>query len=476
MDRTLLSILVPVYNERYTIEDVLHALANAPLPEGVDREIVVVDDGSTDGTRDVLAGLDGEIPGLRLHPHDHNQGKGAAICTAISAATGDIAIIQDADLEYDPAEIQDVIRPILQGDADAVYGSRFLPRSRKRVLQYWHSVGNRFLTALSNMCTDLDLTDMETCYKAVKLPVLRSIPIRSKRFGIEPELTAKLAKRGLRLYEVPISYHGRTYHQGKKITWRDGIKAVFTILYFTLVDDLYDERYTQGMLSSLSRTHRLDRWTADMVRPHLGDRVLELGAGLGSLTVQLLPRESYCATDTNPLHLDFLATLFARQPRVAVRRLAADDPVDFSGLEERFDTVAALSVLERVEDEEQMLRNIHTALEPGGRAVVLVPRGHRLHGSYDRALGYRRRYEAAELRDKLEAAGLAVERCFTFNRVAVPAWFLNSRLLRRKRFTRIQLKLFDATLWLWRRIDRVFPWKGLSLVAVARKAEGARAP
>jgi glycosyltransferase involved in cell wall biosynthesis len=224
-DRITLSVLIPVFNERATVERLLERVRASPLR----LEVIVVDDGSTDGTRELLPDLQerGLIDTLVLHPE--NRGKGAALRTGLERATGDVVVVQDADLEYDPAEYPVLVEPILRGQADAVYGSRFLSGPH-RVLYFWHSVGNRVLTLMSNVFTDLNLTDMETCYKVIRRDLLQSFPLRSNRFGFEPEVTARLAQSGARIYEVPISYHGRSYAEGKKIGWRDGVSAIWTIL------------------------------------------------------------------------------------------------------------------------------------------------------------------------------------------------------------------------------------------------------
>ncbi len=229
-----LSVVVPAYNEKNTVEKLIERVAAAPLPEGIELEIVAVDDGSADGTLDELRRIEstGQFPML-LKVHGENRGKGAAIRTGIGAASGDILLIQDADLEYDPREYRALLAPILDGDADVVYGSRFLGGPH-RVLYFWHSLGNRFLTTLSNMLTDLNLSDMETCYKVFRREAIEGLVLRSNRFGIEPELTARFSQRELRIYEIPISYRGRTYAEGKKIGWKDGISAIWAILRYNL--------------------------------------------------------------------------------------------------------------------------------------------------------------------------------------------------------------------------------------------------
>ncbi len=234
MDHGTLSIVIPVYNEQATLDPLVEAVIAADLGD-IGREIIVVDDGSTDRTGEIAEDIARRKTQVRVLRHPRNQGKGAALRSGFAECTGDWVVIQDADLEYDPGDLRRLLAPLRQGKADVVYGSRFLPSGAHRVLYYWHSVGNNLLTTLSNMCTDLNLTDMETCYKMFRRDILTQIRIEEDRFGFEPEITAKVARLKCRIYEVGISYYGRTYEEGKKIGWRDGLHALWCILKYNLL-------------------------------------------------------------------------------------------------------------------------------------------------------------------------------------------------------------------------------------------------
>jgi len=229
-----LSVVMPVYNEKATLREVISRVLAVPL----DIELICVDDGSSDGSREILSSLQANHPQIRVIFQPRNMGKGAALRRGIQESLGDFVIIQDADLEYDPGDYPLLLRPLLDGKADVVYGSRFLGSGPHRVLYFWHSVGNWILTLLSNALTNVNLSDMETCYKVFRREILQSIPIEEDRFGFEPEITVKIAKRRLRIYEVGISYWGRTYEEGKKIGWKDGVRALFCLLKYTLTEPL----------------------------------------------------------------------------------------------------------------------------------------------------------------------------------------------------------------------------------------------
>jgi glycosyltransferase involved in cell wall biosynthesis len=470
LDSRLLSILVPLYNEEEFVGALLDRVLEAPLPEGMAREIIVVDDGSTDSSPEIVAGLAAQHTEIRLVHHDRNRGKGAAIRTAVELASGDYCVIQDSDLEYDPREYAALLRPLLEGKADVVYGSRFMIVGERRVLYFWHSIANRMLTGFCNLVADLNLTDMETCYKAFRTSLLKSIPLRCNRFGIEPELTIKVARRQARVYEIPISYHGRTYEEGKKIGLKDAIQAVFVILRYAFTNDLYTDAGPLT-LQALSKAVKFNQWMGDTIRPYLGERVLEIGAGTGNLTRVLLPRrKSYVASDIDEEHLTRLSNRFQHRHNLQVRRCDLSNSSDFVSLAGSVDTVVCLNVVEHIEDDMLALRNIYSALEEGGRAIILVPHGQEVYGTLDTALGHFRRYSHAALQQRMEQAGFRVEKILDFNRISRPGWYVSGKIFKRKTLGAVQMSLFDRLVWLWRRIDGPLPWPPTSIIAIGIKA------
>jgi SAM-dependent methyltransferase len=284
----------------------------------------------------------------------------------------------------------------------------------------------------------------------------------------------KSAKRKLRIYEVPISYHGRTYEEGKKIGWKDGLRALAVIFKFWLIDDLYAAPYGRGVLNNLTGTPQYLSWLARKLRPHIGDEVLEVGAGIGNIVGRLMARRMfYMAAEKDPLHLHGLRNRFLRTPNVAVERIDPEVPADLAGLEGRFDTVLCLNVLEYLDDPGRVLDSLRSTLKPNGVLVVLVPCGPRLFGTLDRSLGHKRRYNSRDARQLLESHGFAVETASSFNKIGAPPWWAYSRLLGSRNINKLVLKIFDKTVWIWRRLDWLMPWPGLSLIMVARKRGGA---
>jgi 2-polyprenyl-3-methyl-5-hydroxy-6-metoxy-1,4-benzoquinol methylase len=473
MQTATLSILIPLYNEEEFITELLTRVLAAPLPAGLDREIIIVDDCSTDDSVELAEAFIAAHPEIRimLLRQSPNRGKGAAIRKAIEAATGEFGIVQDADLEYNPAEIGKLMGPLLRGDADAVFGSRFLVAGETRVLYFWHSVANAGLTLLCNIASDLNLTDMETCYKAFRTALVKSIPLTSERFGMEPELTIKLARRKARIYEIPISYYGRTYEEGKKIGLKDAFEALWVILRSRFTSQLYKDAVPH-VLEMLSIAPCFHRWMADTISPYMGTRVLEIGAGMGNLSRLLCRRRKrYIATDLNAEYVEQLRMAFRHRPLVEVARLDTENPDDFRPFEGTLDTVICLHILEHLADDRAALGRMRTLLQPGGRLILLAPNDPSAFGTLDTALGHQRRYTKGQLTRQLEETGYDVEQILDFNRISMPGWKIAGRILKLGTVSTAALKIFDRFVWLWRKIDSGLPWEPMSIVAIARRRE-----
>ena len=466
-----------VYNERAFIRKCVQNILDASLPEGLESELVIVDDCSTDGTFEILQDLEREHPeSIRLLRQDRNRGKGAAIRRAISVMRGDIAVFQDADLEYDPNEYSRLLEPILDGHADVVYGSRFALSTRRRALNFHHFLGNQLITFLSNLCTGLTLTDIETCYKAFRADILRTIPIRSNRFGLEPEITAKVAKRNCIVYEIPISYYGRTYLEGKKANWKDGIAALYVILKFKLLDDCYEERLGHAILHELTATRRFTAWLTKFIAPWLGQRILETGSGIGNISRQLPKRELLTVSDCDEQYIEILTQAFRNYGMVRVARLDVTREEGFDELAGQYDSVVCLNVLEHVQGAVDALRRMATALCEGGHLIVQVPQYRFLMSRLDRELGHLRRYSRREIVQKMESAGLSVRRVFNVNALGVLGWLVNNRLLGRTTFGKFQLKIYDMLVPFTGMLEKLLPHPGLSIVVVAQKPPAERLP
>ena len=380
---------------------------------------------------------------------------------------GDVAVFQDADLEYDPDDYGRLLAPILGGRADVVFGSRFTGVERK-VLYFWHTTANRLLTLVSNMLNDTNWTDMETCYKAFAAEQLRSIPLESDRFGIEPEIAAKVAKNHLRMFEVPISYNGRTYEEGKKITWKDGAAALWFIFKYR-----FSSRYSDPgkvTLDAMERAPKFNHLMYESVKPWLGQRVVELGVGRGNLSRFIRRHEHVLLTD---YRLDYLRELQQKWRHCADLQIAKLD-MTLAGDYEQLrafspDSIVFLNVLEHIEDDQAVLANLHNVAPLSCRLVILVQPNPKLYSDFDRQLGHFRRYSAGELELKMQRAGWTVERQFFFNKFGVFAWYLANTLGRQKALTPFQLSVYNFLTPLFRILDRILPMKGLSTVVVARK-------
>lgn len=462
-----LSVLIPVYNERWTVEDVIRQVAAVPLP--IEREIVVIDDGSSDGSAELVQSLESEIAGLRLIRQSSNGGKGTAIRRGIEVMTGDVAVIQDADLEYDPSDLPALLQPLLDDQADAVFGSRFAG-SVRRCLPFWHSQINRALTVASNAVTGVSLTDMETGYKLVRADILSELRLRSRSFTFEPELVCRLSQWGARMVEMPIQYHARSFEEGKKIRPRDGIKALLTLLRCRFVDSQYSHYTEDANLRSLRRASNYNSWLADEVEHFLGNRVLDAGAGVGTLSGHLLRRERVVMVDHDEHRTRRLEARFGRRSNVRVEQGALEDRELINRLEgEQLDTILCANTLQQIGPDFLVLRNFHKMLQAGGRCVLVVPIGPALMNRMDRAARHQRRYESWQLAQLMERAGFEVVQQRSFNRLGGLGWWVNGSVVGSQRVGSVQTTLFDKLWPVAKHVDRWLPGPALSALIVGEK-------
>ncbi|MFB3896707.1 MAG: glycosyltransferase [bacterium] len=455
-----LSVVIPVYNEINTLEEILHRVQKVPI----EKEIIIVDDCSTDGTREILQGIKADK--IKVIFHERNQGKGAALQTGFAQVTGDIIIIQDADLEYYPDEYPQLIELIEHGKADVVYGSRFL--GRHRVFLFFHYLSNLFLNFLTNFLYNTNLTDMETCYKAFRREVIQGVHFKSKSFGFEPEFTAYVFRKRYRVYEVPISYDGRGYDEGKKITWKDG----FIALYWLFRGRISRINQEHEELIQLAACKNYTRWIYTKISKYLGQRVFETGAGIGNFTRLILGRQLVITSDADAISIDRLKRKINENNRVHVIQYNLAEPPVMDLKEYRFDTTLCLNVLEHIEDDMQALSNIAAVIEPNGRLIVLAPALTQLYGRLDRAMHHYRRYTKSELENKLNNAGFNIEQSEYFNLLGAIAWWINSVVLRRKNLPRIQLRImnFIVPVLQWFESKITIPF-GMSLIIIAKKKQ-----
>jgi glycosyltransferase involved in cell wall biosynthesis/ubiquinone/menaquinone biosynthesis C-methylase UbiE len=480
MRERLLSVVMPCYNEAGTLTTIAARVLASPYT----AELIIVDDGSTDQTLEEARSLDD--PRVRVIAQGNNRGKGAALRRGFAEVQHPLVIVQDADLEYDPADYDQVLAPLLEDKADVVYGSRFLAGRPHRVLYYWHSVGNKFLTTLSNMFTNLNLTDMETCYKAFRREVIQSFYIEEDRFGFEPEITAKVSRGGWRIYEVGISYAGRTYGEGKKIGWRDGLRASYCIVRYSGLFERKARRLRQvhppaqfdeadvelaEILDNLADGSNYADWIASLAEPWLGARVLEVGAGHGTLTWRLRSHAStVVATELSARAADRLRDRYADDKGVEV--ICGD--IETVTRDAEFDTIVVVNVLEHIEDDEKALRQMASALPTGGHLVLYVPAFEALYSDFDRRIGHFRRYSKHDLRAAALASGLDLAELRYVNSIGAIAWWVVAKQLNQIPTQAGLVQLYDRlAVPVVRAVEAAFhPPFGQSVLCVLRKPSG----
>ena len=454
-----LSIVIPVYNEENTFLELLRWVKE----EKHDKEIIIVDDFSTDGTRDILKDIEVD-PQIKVIYQEKNMGKGAAIREGFKHVSGDIVIIQDADLEYYPDEYAQLVKPIVQGKADVVYGSRFLGSHRAHL--YWHYLGNKMINLITNIVLNTCLTDMMTCYKAFKLDVLKSLELKANRFGIEPEMTAEVFRRGYKVYEVPISYNARGYEEGKNITWKDFFRCVFWLFRA----NLRSNDVGRDTLLKMRVMKNNNQWVFNKFKPFLGAKVLELGSGIGTFSLRIIKHcKELTVSDIDQNHLHLLEERFVGNRRVQVKKIDATH-VDQHVEEESYDSIVSLNMMEHVDDDVSMLKGINKVLKTGGNLLLLVPAHQFLYGSLDEEIDHKRRYSRSELKRKLQQSGFELEKFYHMNMFSTLGWVFNFKILKRKKMPLSTIKLVDKFVPLFETIEKIVPVPfGLSIFVVARK-------
>lgn len=454
-----LSVVIPVYNEIDTILEILQRVKAVPI----DKEIIIVDDYSTDGTREILREIKDD--NIQLILNEENRGKGFSIRKGFEYITGNIVIVQDADLEYYPDEYPILVQKIIEGKADVVYGTRFL--GSRRVFHFYHFLGNGVLNFIANFLYDTNLSDLMSGYKVFRADVLRRLKLRANGFGIEAEITAQILKRKLRVYEVPISYDGRDYDEGKKITWKDFFRSLYWLIKckFESYDVGEDTLYRMRLMKNNNK------WVFEQIKPYLGNNILEIGSGIGNISKFLAHlNRNLILTDINGSYIEYLRHRFIGNPKV---RIISHDisSIDLSHiLPSKIDAVVCINVLEHIKDDDKSLDNIYKILCKSGRLILMVPAIKILYGSLDEKIGHFRRYEKRELVKKLEYKNFAIEKIYYHNLISAMGWFVTGRILRKKLISSFQVKLLDKFIPFFAEMEkRVKIPFGLALMVICKK-------
>lgn len=459
-----LTVIVPVYNEDISLPMSIERLMNVDL----DMEVLIVDDGSTDETPTQIKRLMQRFPAIKALRHRKNMGKGAAIRTALKKASGELVVVHDADMEYDPVELKLLIEPIRKNRADVVFGSRFL--GAHRVFLFWHHIGNKFLSLLANVLYNTNLTDLMTGYKMMRLEHLKSFDLRSNGFEIEAEITAKVFRSKLRVYEIPISYEGRTWVEGKKTYWFDGVRVFLTLIKFRL----WVLSVGEETLNRISKMRKFNWWLFNKFSHHLGDRVLEAGCGTGTLSYYLRNKPLVVCLDYEQHYVERLAREYQHYPNMKfyqtdLNKIDVEPPP-----ENQFDSIICVNVLEHIEHHGRALDGFFKLLKPGGKLMLYVPAHPFLHCEMDDHLGHFRRYTPSLMKELASKHGFEAALVEYANLFGWFGWFLNGKILHKKILGSSQLSFYESLTPIFQFIERSIEKSvglpfGLSLNAVLVK-------
>jgi glycosyltransferase involved in cell wall biosynthesis len=465
-----LSVLMPVHNQHHSLRRIVERVLASPV--GMDIELVIVDDGSEDWSVGKIVELARQYPSIRAVFHPERLGKGAAIRTAIEHMTGEVAIIQEPDPAYDPAQYPQLLDPIRRNVADVVFGSRMAAGGVRRVLSLRRAAGIHFMTSLTNYLFDINLTDAETSYKVFRADILKQTVLRAKGPAIMLELAARMAQWNIRVVEIPISYPRPTLKEEPSVTWSQRLEKIGVLLRTRFIRQQFTTHEGYYILTVHDRARKYNRWLLSRFQRHIGNRVLEAGSGIGTLTDYLADRHRLVCLDYEPFYLRMLRLRFGllenfRAEHFDLTQLKAYDWL----LQEQFDTVICVNVLEHLHNDLGVLHKFHEILVPGGNLILLVPHSRSLMSPMDVSLGHYRRYERDELANLVNQAGFDVVDLLGFNRLGGLGWFVVNRLLGRKGHSAAQLRWFDRLMPLVKICEYVLPFKHVSLICVAHKRE-----
>lgn len=421
MKQPLLSIIIPVYNEKNTVKKLINKVDDVDI----DKQIIIVDDGSTDGSREIIKQLKTRSPLIKKY-HRQNKGKGSAIQTGLKFAKGKYTVIQDADLEYYPSDLKKLLDPLIKGGTNVVYGSRFKYAERGVYSNFWFYLGGQSVNWLTNLLYGLEITDEPTCYKVIDTKLLKSLKLEAKGFEFCPEVTSKLALRGEKIIELPIRYKPRNFDEGKKISWKDGVIAIKTLLKYRFQSQ--KNKMTSG-LEMVSLANNYNNWIFNQFERYVKGNVLEVGGGIGTFTELLADKATKITSlEIDKDYLKQLKTRFKNNKKVKVSNLNLTKKADNQNLKDKFDLIIMINVLEHIKNHQQMLEILYLKLKQRGKLFIFVPAHQGLYSEWDSSVGHFRRYSKNELAKLAKKADFKVEDINYFNSVGAVGWGLNKFL------------------------------------------------